>query len=477
MKITKQLVGLLIMGTAASAAANDVPVIDWQSNQWHYYRAVAAPDSTWQQQVQSQWSRGHAPFGFGKNTGNVNTWLPNVNPARPPLASYFTHTFSLEQVPQEGVKLTTWVDDGLIIYINGREAFRQNLPAGSITHDATWATQAPDSVSARAALRTIVVPAALLREGTNIVAAQLQSNWRSTHNLTFDARITRSDAGWVEAWGYPTWRDEFDYVDPASGRPAINPRKWNVRSRADMGLLFDVAIPDAGQVSVNKGIVNLRGEWLDSIVQRPPSQNGKPPLTHKTGYMDHRALKDGNMHYSQRYGRWEMRAKLPTGPNTYGSLAAFWLRNSQSGEIDIVEGWGYRDAAHAPSQQPVDTAVTTVHTYTADPNLNKKYIFQHDKLGAAKPVWNDFHTYAFEYTPDYAAIFFDGKLLKYIKPSDYPNLWDPNYFGTPLHVRLNLHIGPSAKYWGLPDWNNKSWTQNLNFEVDYVRIWKYPDPE
>ena len=30
-----------------------------------------------------------------------------------------------------------------------------------------------------------------------------------------------------------------------------------------------------------------------------------------------------------------------------------------------------------------------------------------------------------------------------------------------------------AQYWGLPDPNNKDWTQPLDYQVDYVRIWKY----
>ena len=41
-------------------------------------------------------------------------------------------------------------------------------------------------------------------------------------------------------------------------------------------------------------------------------------------------------------------------------------------------------------------------------------------------------------------------------------------------MRLNLHVGPSATYWGLPDPNNRSLTKPLDFEVDYVRTWAAP---
>ena len=40
-------------------------------------------------------------------------------------------------------------------------------------------------------------------------------------------------------------------------------------------------------------------------------------------------------------------------------------------------------------------------------------------------------------------------------------------------MRLNLHVGPSAKYWGIPDPTHKDWTKPLDFQVDYLRIWNY----
>jgi beta-glucanase (GH16 family) len=231
-------------------------------------------------------------------------------------------------------------------------------------------------------------------------------------------------------------------------------------------------VPSKEQVTVDaNGVAHLKGEWLDTPLARPVSHSGVSTLTHKTGYMDQRSLASDDATYSQQYGRWEIRAKTPTGPHTYGALAAFWLRNGQSGEIDIMEAWGYNETA-APGGQRIDTATTTVHTQTSGSG-NQKYIWHHADFGGPKPVWDDFHTYAFEYTPTYAAIIVDGKELTRATPATHPNLWDQRYFGTPMHVRLNLHIGPSPQYWGLPDPAHKEWTQPLDYQVDYVRMWKY----
>lgn len=275
-----------------------------------------------------------------------------------------------------------------------------------------------------------------------------------------------TDPAFVAGWGMPAWRDEFD-------SNTVNSTKWNVRSRSDLGLLFDAAVPDPGQVSVVNGVLTIRGDWLDTPFQRPAGQSGIPLITHKTGYLDHRSLKSGDVSYAQRWGRWEMRAKTPTGPKTLGSLAAFWLRNSNSGEIDIMEAWGY-NAGPAPGGQRIDTSTTTVHTQTSGSG-NQKYIWHHADHQTMKHVaWDGFHTYAFELMPTYAKIIVNGKTLVTTTPAQSPNLWDTQYFNTPLHVRLNLHIGPSVQYWGIPDPNNRSITQPLKYEVDYVRIYQAP---
>ena len=494
--------GLILPATAqaapAAAAAPTQTVVPFSSSGWSYYRGTAAPTADWKTAAVG-WKTGTAPLGFGSNTGTLGTTIPNTL-AKKPLATYFQKQFTLDAVPATGMTLTTWADDGIAIFVNGTEITRKNLPSGTVK-DGTWATAAPQSAKARASTFNVTIPASALTAGTNVIAAQVQSNWRATHNITFDARLTMAApvaapvapapvpapapapappapapappvTGPGAAWGAPAWQDEFDYIDPASGTPAVDPTKWNVRDRSDLGLLFDAAVPTASQVTVDSsGVAHLKGEWLDTPVARPSNQSG-PTLTHKTGYMDQRKLSSDDVSFGQQYGRWEIRAKTPTGPQTYGSLAAFWLRNDQSGEIDIMEAWGYNEQA-AKGGQRIDTSTTTVHTHTSSPDKNEKFFTHHADGGATSKPWDGFHTYAFELTPTYAAVFVDDKQVARYTPQSHPTLWNPEYFGSPLHVRLNLHVGPSATYWGLPDPNNKQWTKPLDYQVDYVKIWSY----
>jgi beta-glucanase (GH16 family) len=475
----------------------------FSSSGWSYYRGTAAPTAAWKTAA-AGWPTGVAPLGFGADTGTLGTRIPNTLTTKP-LATYFQKSFTLDAIPATGITLTSWADDGVVIFANGTEVARKNLPSGPVKHGG-YATIAPQSAKARASTFSVTIPASALVVGRNVLAAQVQSNWRATPNITFDARLTMQApaplapapvpappvtappvpappvtappviappaTGPAAAWGTPAWQDDFTYIDPATGQPAIDPTKWNVRDRSDLGLLFDTAVPTASQVTVDSsGIAHLRGEWLDAPAERSSGTSG-PALTHKTGYMDQRRLESGDVSYGQQYGRWEIRAKTPTGPKTYGALAAFWLRNDNSGEIDIMEAWGYNEQA-AKGGQRIDTSTTTVHTHTSSPDKNQKFFTHHADGGATSKPWDGFHTYAFELTPTSAAVFVDDVKVATYTPQSHPTLWNTEYFGSPLHVRLNLHVGPSATYWGLPDPANKEWTQPLDYQVDYVKIWSY----
>lgn len=449
--------------------ASQSDVVDFGSD-WRFHSGSRPADS-WRF-VRQDWESGTAPFGVGSDTGPRKTAIDGPETG----TVYFQKSFGLADVPEAGLELTTWADDGIVAYINGTEIARRNLPTGPI-RAATRASSRPSSVAAQRASSRFAIPATALDPGTNVIAVEVHAASPGTDNLSFDARIgavsptgPAPTPGYLAGWGSPSVSDDFTYVDPATGDPGIDPSIWNVRGRDDLGLLPDAAVANRGQVSVDdEGIAHLRARWLDEPVIRPDDQDGPHRLWHETSYLDQRVLEKGDASYAQKYGRWEIRAKVPSGPRTYGSLAAFWLRNEKSGEIDIMEAWGYN--LIGKSRQRVDTATTTVHTKTA--GNGDAYAWTQSDYGAEVPVWKDFHTWAFEYTPDYAALFVDDVQLVRVTPETHPLLWSTRYFSSPLHVRLNLHVGSSEKFWGLPDPAHRSWTQNLDFQVDHVRIWKF----
>lgn len=286
---------------------------------------------------------------------------------------------------------------------------------------------------------------------------------------------TPVDPGWVDGWGLPTWRDEFDYISPTTGLPAMDPAKWNIRDRSTFGLLNDASVIDRDNVSVDSsGVAHIKGTWRTTPEITTTGPSGNPTERwHDTGYFEHRNPDANNTIYAQQYGRWEIQAKVPTGPNTLGALAAFWLRNQNSGELDIMESWGYGTVAF-PGGQNLGTSTMTTHTNTSGTGNIKKAWTIENVLGVPKNVYADFHTWTLEWTPSYFRGYRDGLKFCDETPTSYPNLWNPAYWGSPNHMRVNLHIGPSTQYWGLPDPDNKGLTQDpLDYQIRYIRAWRY----
>jgi hypothetical protein len=107
-----------------------------------------------------------------------------------PSALYFRHAFDLTSTTG-GLTISTYADDGIVVYVNGVEVGRSNLAAGAVT-GSTFATSAPNTAAAIAAPVTFAVPADVLRVGGNVIAVQVVSNYRSSPSVTFELSATRA---------------------------------------------------------------------------------------------------------------------------------------------------------------------------------------------------------------------------------------------------------------------------------------------
>lgn len=167
--------------------------------------------------------------------------------------------------------------------------------------------------------------------------------------------------------------------------------------------------------------------------------------------------------YSKQYGRWEIRAKLPS---TKGTWPAIWLLPNaeqypwpSQGEIDIMENRG---------QQPTLTSAA----FHYGPNW-ENHQYQYDENTAARfgqPVnYHDgFHTYAVEW---------DAQKIRYfIDEVNWYTLYDSDVDGTisqnaPMETILNVAVG--GDFLGGSDQQpdgSSVWPQTM--QVDYVRVFE-----
>ena len=166
------------------------------------------------------WARGPAPLGYGDD--DESTVLDFGTSSRNKIPTYyFRHTFHLDS--KEGVRVISCrliVDDGAIVYLNGMEVFRVNMPSGNVGFE-TNASNLGDEGT----YHTFEINPDVLRIGSNVLAAEVHqvSGTSSDIRWQFEMKGTL-------ALGEPELVDEvvFDqqYPDVSYGRNSMEPEQW-----------------------------------------------------------------------------------------------------------------------------------------------------------------------------------------------------------------------------------------------------------
>jgi beta-glucanase (GH16 family) len=240
-----------------------------------------------------------------------------------------------------------------------------------------------------------------------------------------------------------TWSDEFN--GPNGSSP--DPKKWT----------YDIGGGGYGNHELesytNRPVNAHQQDGHLIITALKETHTGPDGITQP--YTSARILTKGL--FSQPYGRFEARMKLPTGK---GIWPAFWLLGSnidsdpwpECGEIDIMENIGNPTEVHSTLHGP---GYSGAHPITA------KFT-----LPPAEAVNNAFHLYSVEWTPNGIKFFIDDHLITHRTPADLPpgTHW---VFDHPFFIILNLATG--GDWPGNPD---QTTTFPEQMVVDYVRVYK-----
>lgn len=153
--------------------------LDNGSNQGSIWRSPGFNDSSWRS--------GRAQLGYGDgDEGSVIRFGPSSGNKY--VASYFRRSFVVNDVESvTGLTLRLLRDDGAIVYVNGREAVRSNMPDGTV-HYKTFASNVVGNADESAFFEQEVHPA-LLREGSNTLAVEVHQANASSSDISFDLEL------------------------------------------------------------------------------------------------------------------------------------------------------------------------------------------------------------------------------------------------------------------------------------------------
>jgi hypothetical protein len=156
--------------------------VDDGSDQGTAWRTASFDDSTWKS--------GLAELGYGDS--DEMTTIASGPSGNYHITSYFRHNFAAEAVQLiDELKLYLKRDDGAIIYLNGTEIARDNMPASGVTH-----TTVAGINSEGDSWIEIPVDPSLLVNGTNLLAAEVHQSGPGSSDVSFDfeLRVTAFDA-------------------------------------------------------------------------------------------------------------------------------------------------------------------------------------------------------------------------------------------------------------------------------------------
>jgi hypothetical protein len=152
---------------------------------WSYLYNATAPDATWNSNAfdSSSWPVGAAPLGWGQAV--LGTTLSTD--ASKLVTTYYRKSFTVADPTKiaGGIDITTRADDGIILYLNGVEISRVNMDPGAVT-STTDANAAVSAANALANPVKIHIPSSALLAGTNVISAEVHSNYKSTPSASFE---------------------------------------------------------------------------------------------------------------------------------------------------------------------------------------------------------------------------------------------------------------------------------------------------
>lgn len=155
---------------------------------WKYLDNGSDQGTAWRNTVFADggWASGAAQLGYGD--GDEATVVSfGGNSSNKYVTTYFRHAFNVAN-PTDYVSLTLDVlrDDGSVVYLNGTEIQRGNMPGGTITYT-TFATSAIDDT-----IDTVSLGAGGLVAGTNVIAVEMHQVNLTSSDLSFDLQLTGS---------------------------------------------------------------------------------------------------------------------------------------------------------------------------------------------------------------------------------------------------------------------------------------------
>ncbi len=162
---------------------------------WKYYSTGAAPAGTWKNlgYNDAAWLSGNGELGYGD--GDEATCIPSggggtlcAPTGNKYITSYFRKTINIVNPSAYGAfRFNVERDDGFVVYVNGVEVGRNNMPAGVPVYGTVASSAIEDAVI------SFTIATTFFSAGNNDIAVEMHQANASSSDLSFNLELTGVD--------------------------------------------------------------------------------------------------------------------------------------------------------------------------------------------------------------------------------------------------------------------------------------------
>ena len=183
----KSLLFFIILFSIQQVIFSQEKIISSGDN-WLYFSENSLPNNWYNEQIElTKWKQGKTPIGYGDTKVSTHIGFGSDKENKH-LVKYFYKKISINNIDDFiAFNLKVTRDDGVIIYLNGREIYRNNLPPGLITNK-TEAVEIIDGKKEKE-IHSKIIDAKNFRAGKNILQVSLHQVHPQSSDVIFDLEL------------------------------------------------------------------------------------------------------------------------------------------------------------------------------------------------------------------------------------------------------------------------------------------------
>jgi beta-mannanase/type IV secretory pathway protease TraF len=226
---------------------------------WKYLDNGTNQGTAWRNNSFSEtgWKTGNAELGYGDG-GEATVVSYGTSSTNKYITTYFRKTFSVSEISGiTGLELSLIRDDGAVVYLNGTEIYRSNMPSGTIAYN-TLATTYIDG-TAESSYVIANVGFSNLVAGNNVIAVEIHQNSSSSSDISFNLKLKAIRAASIPDRNVFAVIGDYGFSGPNEASVANLVKSWEPDYIITVG---DNNYPDGASATIDANIGQYYHDYI-----------------------------------------------------------------------------------------------------------------------------------------------------------------------------------------------------------------------